>query len=369
MSIFKNIFTANNSLFPCPALFIDLPAGEPRGYHIYIQNGLLPKVGELVRHELSAQKAFILSDDTVFSLYGDTVRTSLEQAGFEVFDFVIPHGESSKSAENLVVFLNKLAHERITRSDCIIALGGGVVGDLAGFAAAVYLRGIAFVQIPTTLLAMVDSSVGGKTAIDLDEGKNLAGAFWQPSLVICDPDVLSTLPAQTFADGCAEVIKYGMISDRPLFDKLHNPILPQISDIIKMSLADKQKLVEEDETDKGVRQLLNLGHTVGHAIEACSNYEISHGSAVAIGMVVITRAAETKQMCPIGTLDALLTLLKAYDLPTECPFTAEQLYEIATADKKRDGDHINLVIPFGIADSRLVKLSTSEVLDFIKAGL
>ena len=370
MSIFKRLSKSdNNNLLPRPALFVDLPAGEPRGYHIYIQNGLLHHVGELVRHELSSQKAYILSDDTVFSLYGDTVRTSLEKAGFEVFDFVIPHGESSKSAENLITFLNKLAHERITRSDCIIALGGGVVGDLAGFAAAVYLRGIAFVQIPTTLLAMVDSSVGGKTAIDLDEGKNLAGAFWQPSLVICDPDVLSTLPADVFADGCAEVIKYGMISDRSLFDKLHAPIMPQINDIIKMSVADKQKLVEADETDKGVRQLLNLGHTVGHAIEACSDYKISHGSAVAMGMVIITRAAQKKQMCPEGTLDALLQLLKIYNLPTECPYTAEQLFEIATTDKKRDGEFINLVVPFDIADSRLVRMPTADVLDFIRTGL
>ena len=160
-----------------------------------------------------------------------------------------------------------------------------------------------------------------------------------------------------------------MISDRQLFDKLHEPIMPQIKDIIKMSVADKQKLVEADETDKGVRQLLNLGHTVGHAIEACSNYDIPHGSAVAIGMVIITRAAEKKQLCPVGTLDSLTKLLKAYNLPMECPFSAEELFEIATTDKKRDGDFINLVVPFGISDSRLVKISTTELLDFIRTGL
>ena len=190
---------------PCtalaPAITVSLPSATARSYDIYINNGILPKTGELVRSVLPSKKAYILSDDTVFGLYGETVRNSLAASGFEVYEFVIPHGEASKSAENLVLFLNKMAHDRITRSDCVVALGGGVVGDLAGFAAAIYLRGIPFVQVPTTLLAMVDSSVGGKTAVDLDEGKNLAGAFWQPTLVICDPDVLTTLPADTFADG------------------------------------------------------------------------------------------------------------------------------------------------------------------------
>ncbi|MBQ9161859.1 MAG: 3-dehydroquinate synthase [Clostridia bacterium] len=358
---------------PCtalaPAITVSLPSATARSYDIYINNGILPKTGELVRSVLPSKKAYILSDDTVFGLYGETVRNSLAASGFEVYEFVIPHGEASKSAENLVLFLNKMAHDRITRSDCVVALGGGVVGDLAGFAAAIYLRGIPFVQVPTTLLAMVDSSVGGKTAVDLDEGKNLAGAFWQPTLVICDPDVLTTLPADTFADGCAEVIKYSMISDRALFDKLHSPIAPQLNDIIRMCITDKQALVEADETDKGVRQLLNLGHTVGHAIEACSDYEISHGSAVAMGMVIITRAAEKKNICPVGTLDAVVNLLEAYKLPTKCNFSADALFAVATADKKRDGDHINLVVPYGIADSRLLRVPATEVLEFIKLGL
>ncbi|MBE6693311.1 MAG: 3-dehydroquinate synthase [Ruminococcaceae bacterium] len=358
---------------PCaalaPAITVSLPSSSARSYNIYIKNGLLPKVGELVRSVLPSKKAYVLSDDTVFGLYGETVRNSLAESGFEVYECVVPHGEASKTAENLILFLNRLAHDRITRSDCVIALGGGVIGDLAGFAAAVYLRGIPFVQIPTTLLAMVDSSVGGKTAVDLDEGKNLAGAFWQPSLVICDPDVLATLPADTFSDGCAEVIKYSMISDRALFDKLHSPISSQVNDVIRMCIADKQALVEADETDKGVRQLLNLGHTVGHAIEACSDYTISHGSAVAIGMVIITRAAEKKNICPKGTLTALINLLEAYRLPTKCDFSADALFAVATADKKRDGDHINLVVPYGISDSRLLKVPATEVLEFIKLGL
>ena len=361
--------TIDNTALPSPTVSISIPAGAEKKYEIYIKHGILGLSGELIRKHLKSKKAYILSDDTVFSLYGETVRESLTKAGFECDSFVIPHGEASKSADNLIKFLNILANARMTRSDCIVALGGGVGGDLAGFTAAVYLRGIPFVQIPTTLLAMVDSSVGGKTAIDLDAGKNLAGAFWQPSLVICDPTVLSTLPDDIFADGCAEIIKYGMINDRELFDKLHDPIRPQISEIIRMSVTDKQKLVEEDETDKGQRQLLNLGHTVGHAIEACSDFGISHGSAVAMGMVIVTRAAEAMSICPAGTLDALKELIDAYSLPSDCPYSAEVLFAIATADKKRDGDHINLVVPYGIADSRLLKVKVESLLEYLKLGL
>lgn len=352
-----------------PAVNVSIPAHPGKDYGIYIKKGLLSLSGELIRLRLNSRNAYILSDDTVFALYGDVVVSSLSNAGFEVFKYVIPHGETSKSAENLIALLNKMAHDRMTRSDCVVALGGGVVGDLAGFAAAIYQRGIPFVQIPTTLLAMVDSSVGGKTAIDLEEGKNLAGVFHQPELVICDPNVLSTLPSNIFSDGCAEVIKYSMICDSKLFLKLHEPLMPQIDDIIKMCIEDKRKLVEEDETDKGSRQLLNLGHTVGHAIEACSDYEISHGSAVAIGMAVITRAAEKNGICPVGTLDALLKLIERYDLPVSCPFSAEELFTVATADKKRDGKYISVVLPYGISDSRLIKIPIEKLLDYFKAGL
>ena len=348
---------------------VNLPSEDAKKYNIYVERGLFAHAGEMIRSVLKSKKAYVLSDDTVFSIYGARLVESLQKSGFDVYQYVIPHGEASKSAQNLIGFLNCMARERITRSDCVIALGGGVVGDLAGFAAAVYLRGIPFVQIPTTLLAMVDSSVGGKTAIDLDEGKNLAGAFWQPSMVICDPDMLSTLPADIFADGCAEVIKYGMISDKQLFDRLHGPIDHQISDVIRMCINDKRTLVEADEKDNGVRRLLNLGHTVGHAIEACSDYAVSHGSAVSIGMVIITRAAEKRGICPRGTLKALLELLAAYSLPVECEFSAGELTAVATADKKREGDLIDLVVPFDVADSRLMKIPVNEIEDFIQMGL
>jgi 3-dehydroquinate synthase len=222
--------------------------------------------------------------------------------------------------------------------------------------------------MPTTLLAMVDSSVGGKTAIDLEAGKNLAGAFHQPSLVICDADCLHTLPAEIFADGMAEVIKYAFISDRSLFELLQTDA-PDMEEVIRLCVEDKRALVEADETDKGARQLLNLGHTVGHAIEACSEFAISHGSAVAMGMVIITRAAVKAGVCEADTLTALMALLETYGLPTECPFTAEQLFAMALSDKKRAGGAITLVVPYSVADSRLVTVPVDALESYIRMGL
>jgi 3-dehydroquinate synthase len=314
-------------------------------------------------------RVLLLTDDTVEMLYADGVTASLLDAGFTVVRHVIPHGESSKSAVSLIALLEKMATEHLTRSDLLVALGGGVVGDLGGFASAVYQRGIPFVQIPTTLLAMVDASVGGKTAIDLEAGKNLAGAFHQPSLVICDADFLHTLPAYIFADGMAEVIKYAFISDRALFDALRGDATANMEEIIHLCAEDKRALVEADETDKGERQLLNLGHTVGHAIEACSEFVISHGSAVAMGMVIITRAAVKTGVCEAETLTALMALLEKYGLPTECPFTTEQLYAAALSDKKRAGGTITLVVPYGVADSRLVTVPVDALESYIRAGL
>jgi 3-dehydroquinate synthase len=222
--------------------------------------------------------------------------------------------------------------------------------------------------MPTTLLAMVDSSVGGKTAIDLAAGKNLCGAFHQPSLVICDTECLNTLPPEILADGMAEVIKYAFISDRSLFDLLQQDT-PHMEEVIRLCVEDKRALVEADETDKGARQLLNLGHTVGHAIEVCSDFTISHGSAVAMGMVIITRAAVKTGICEAETLNALIALLEKYALPTECPFTTEQLYAVALSDKKRTGNSITLVVPYGVADSRLVTVPADALEEYIRAGL
>ena len=299
----------------------------------------------------------------------DRVKSSLCDAGFETVEFIIPHGEASKSTQRLVRLVEFMAENRLTRTDALVALGGGVVGDLGGFAAAVYLRGIPFIQMPTTLLAAVDSSVGGKTAVDLVAGKNLMGAFYQPSLVLCDYSTLDTLPAEIFADGCAEVIKYGVINDREFFNTLKEGIRENIENVIASCVQNKANIVENDEFDLGKRQLLNLGHTVGHAIEVCSDLEISHGSAVAIGMVIVMRGACKMGLCSYSELDELVALLRAENLPTDCTYSAEELFSVATADKKRAGDKISLVLPYAIGDSRLYKIDVDRLCDFIAKGL
>ncbi|MBQ8435696.1 MAG: 3-dehydroquinate synthase, partial [Oscillospiraceae bacterium] len=262
-------------------------------YNIYIERGLLNNCGRLIADVVNTRKAAVITDDIVDGLYYKKLEKALKDEGFSVVKFVFPNGEASKSTETLNDIYNFLCENSITRSDCIIALGGGVVGDISGYAAATFLRGLKYVQIPTTLLAQIDSSVGGKTAIDLPCGKNLVGAFKQPSCVICDPDVLSTLSEKIMSDGMAEAIKYGMIRDRELFELIasHNTenVSSVIDKIIYKCISIKRDVVENDEFDTGERMILNFGHTLGHAVERYYNYETyTHGSAVAIGMYMMT---------------------------------------------------------------------------------
>lgn len=350
------------------SITVSIPARKALEYDVLIRRGLRHHAGELVSRVHAPCRVLLLTDDTVAALYAEDVTASLSAAGFTVVTHAIPHGEASKSAACLIELLERMANEHMTRTDLLVALGGGVVGDLGGLAAAVYQRGIPCIQMPTTLLAMVDSSVGGKTAIDLAAGKNLCGAFHQPSLVICDTECLNTLPPEILADGMAEVIKYAFISDRSLFDLLQQDH-PHMEEVIRLCVEDKRALVEADETDKGARQLLNLGHTVGHAVEACSDFTISHGHGVAMGMVIITRAAVKAGLCGADTLTALLALLERYGLSHECPFTTEQLYEVALSDKKRAGGSLTLVVPYGVADSRLVTVPVDALEGYIRAGL
>lgn len=340
-----------------------------KSYNILIEKGLLNDVGNHVKELLGEVRICIVTDDTVNALYSASVESSLTAQGISFIKFVIPHGEASKNANNLISLLEFLASNRITRSDALIALGGGVVGDLTGFAAGVYLRGIKFIQIPTTLLAMVDSSVGGKTAIDLEAGKNLAGVFHQPSLVLCDPNTLNTLPDEIFSDGCAEVIKYGIINDKEFFEILKLGIKSNIEAIIERCVQNKAHIVELDEYDLGTRQLLNLGHTIGHAIELCSSMSISHGRAVAIGTVIATKIAIYSELCPDSDLDKIIALLKSVQLPTECPYSASELVAVATTDKKRSGDSINLVLPYGIGNCKLHKVKVCDLEALIEKGL
>ena len=340
-----------------------------KSYEVIIDTDILAKSGAYIKKAVTdLGTAVIVSDDNVEALYGETVKISLEEQGFKVYQFTFPHGEESKNISTLNELWQFLAEKEITKSDIIVALGGGVTGDLSGLAAATYLRGIRFVQIPTSLLAMVDASVGGKTAIDLPQGKNLVGAFWQPSLVLCDCAALKTLPAQYLLDGWAEVIKYGFIADAELLDMLAEASEPS-EEIIARCVENKRRLVEADEYDKGSRQLLNLGHTLGHAIEKCSNYQISHGQAVAIGMILIAKAAVKRGWCEKEVLAKMLAMTAKYQLPQSTIYQAEELKEAALRDKKRLGASINLVIPVKIGESRLKKIAVTELLAIIKDGL
>ena len=341
-----------------------------RPYEVTIGRGLLDTVGRQAAGQWKGRSAAVVSDSTVAPLYLNRVKDSLERAGFRVHSFVFPAGEDQKNGGTYLKLLEFLAARRLTRADGLIALGGGVVGDLAGFAAATFLRGIGFLQLPTTLLAAVVSSVGGKTAIDLTNGKNLAGAFYQPQAVLCDLDTLDTLPAEVFADGCAEVIKYGMIGDPALLARLETvDFRADPEELVARCVAQKRDLVEQDEFDTGARQLLNLGHTLGHGVEACSGYTVSHGRAVAIGMTLVTRAAVAFGRCPAEVLPRLRRLLERYGLPDATAYSAQALYEKTLSDKKRSGDTISLVVPIAWGASQLVRIPVSELPAWIERGL
>lgn len=339
-------------------------------YTVLIEQGSLSHIGIHASRLKAPCKAAIISDSNVWPLYGKTVEVSLQHAGFDTVHYSFPAGEASKNGNTYLEILNFMAENKLTRTDLVIALGGGVVGDITGFAAATFLRGISYIQVPTTLLAMVDSSVGGKTAIDLPAGKNLVGAFYQPSLVLCDPDALNTLPKEIFRDGCAEVIKYGVLYDPELFDHLlvHGFDFDRIF-VIGRCIEWKRNVVVNDEFDLGERQKLNLGHTIGHSVEACSNFRISHGQAVAIGMAIITKAGCALGICDSTTLTQVHSALAAFSLPAETSLTAQQLYTAALSDKKRAGGMVNLIIPEAVGRCVIQPTPVSELLSLIEAGL
>ena len=339
-------------------------------YNIKIGSGLLKTIGTETCALGKACKVCIVSDDTVFPLYGAVVRESLEKAGFEVYSYIFPAGEESKNGTNFLNLVNTLAQYQLTRSDLIVALGGGVVGDLAGFAAATFLRGIRFIQLPTTLLAMVDSSVGGKTAIDLPAGKNLCGVFCQPSLVLCDTDTLNSLPEDIFRDGCAEVIKYGVLYDPSLFAHLQEKGLSfDRETVIRRCVELKRDVVMEDEFDTGARMKLNLGHTIGHGVEARSNFGLSHGKSVAIGMAIVSRAAVKLGLLDPYSCAALLGVLNQFGLPVSTAYPVEEVYNYTLSDKKRSGGSVKLIIPRSIGCCDIVPTPVSELKSFLEAGL
>ncbi len=346
---------------------ITIPVNTGKPYNVYIGSGIINTAGSEMKTLGLSGKILIISDDNVAPLWLNAVKSSLDASGFEVYDFVIPHGEESKSADNLISILNFAAENKFSRSDTFLALGGGVVGDLCGFAAAVYMRGIDFVQIPTSLLAAVDSSVGGKTAIDLDSGKNLAGAFHQPRLVICDTDCFTTLPEEEFANGMGEVIKYGMFCDSELLDMLGNDF--DIKATVARCVSIKAKVVEADEFEKGERAFLNFGHTIAHAIELLSRYTVPHGSAVAVGMAAITKACVKKGICEAEALNILLSLLDKYNLPNRFDYSVEDIYNATLKDKKNANGKITLVLPTAKGKSILQKCDYTELKEFITLGM
>ena len=347
---------------------VSISASHP--YEVRIGSGLLSDLGAQLRGLFAAPRSvMVVSDDTVSALYGPAADRSLRDAGFCPERFIFPHGERSKTLSTYAALQQALLTAGFTRSDLIVALGGGVAGDLAGFAAATYQRGIPYVQVPTTLLSAVDSSVGGKTAVNLPGGKNQVGAFHQPTLVLCDPSLLETLPPAEYQNGCAEIIKCALLQSQSLFRAItENPVSRQWESVIAACVEIKGDFIQSDEFDTGRRQLLNLGHTVGHAIEAVSGYTVPHGPAVSIGMATAARAACRRGLCAPETLSALENLLAAYGLPTATDYTAQALAAAALADKKRRGDTLPLVLPEAIGRCRLEPVPVSELPDWFRDG-
>jgi len=338
-------------------------------YDILIDTGFFDEAGSIIRKTAGGKTALIVTDDIVSGLYEKRLTDSLKKNDYRVVSYVFPNGESSKNTDTFLSLISFLAHEKLSRSDIVIALGGGVTGDIAGFAASCYLRGCGFIQIPTTLLAAVDSSVGGKTAVNIAAGKNLLGSFYQPNLVLCDVSLLSTLTEDVFRDGCAEVIKYGIIADHILFESLHMPIKTQLENIIAKCVTIKRDIVMEDEFDTAKRKLLNFGHTVGHAIELLSEYTISHGHAVAAGMAIESRIAVRMGLCKEDCLQNIQQMLQLYDLPLNTQFNAEELTNACLIDKKRDGDKLTMIFPLETGKCVLKEIPVKELGTLMQQGL
>ena len=330
-------------------------------YDVKIGSGEINNIAQYIKQVKNCNKIAIVTDDVVGKLYGEKVKNLL--CDYDVCYHEFLHGEENKNMQTVAELLEFLAINKLTRSDLVVALGGGIVGDVAGFVSASFLRGIDFVQIPTTLLSMVDSSVGGKTGVNLSAGKNLAGAFHQPCLVVCDPDFLSTLPKQEFKNGLGEVIKYGCISDKKLFALLENDdINKNLTQVIYTCIKIKASFVEQDEFDHGERQKLNFGHTLGHAIEKVTDFKIPHGQAVGIGMKMICDWAEKQDLTNKGMSGKIDSLLKKFDMANCVDCDEKTLWQVVTNDKKLKGKNINLVLIKDIADCYLYKVEIEKLI-------
>ncbi|WP_186428637.1 3-dehydroquinate synthase [Clostridium sp. BSD9I1] len=342
-----------------------------QSYPIYIERGVLGRLGEEIKKIYTNKKIAVVTDENVDKFYGEKVKASLEKADFQVFKIVVKPGEKSKSIEELVNLYNNILDAEITRGDLIIALGGGVIGDLTGFAASTLLRGIPYIQIPTSLLAQIDSSIGGKVAVDLPRGKNLVGNFYHPQAVFIDPDVLDTLDKRFFYDGMAEVIKYGCIKNKELFYKLmeydEKGILESIEDIIYTCCCIKKEVVEKDEKDNSERMILNFGHTIGHAIEKYYNFEkYTHGEAVALGMYIITKKSEEMNLTKKGAAELIGKVLSKHNLQYEIYLEdKESILKAISLDKKSKGEFIDIILLKDIGESFIHKIKKEEISSFI----
>ena len=345
---------------------IRVEAGAP--YDVLIERGIFARVPELIGDICKTRRVAVITDDTVDGLYGGALSEMLNGNGYSVDKFVFPHGEESKTLSTYAKLLNFLGEAALTRADTVIALGGGVVGDLAGFAAATYLRGIKFIQVPTTLLASVDSSVGGKTGVDLPAGKNLAGAFHQPSMVICDPDLLKTLDRKIFADGMSEALKCSILADPELFSMISRGD-GDIVDIIGRCVKIKAEIVGEDEFDRGRRALLNLGHTVGHAVEKLSGFSVTHGQAVGYGLAAISRASAAAGMCTEDCAGMICEAVSRLGHPLRVPYGTDEIFGVIRHDKKRAGDKTTVIVVRGIGQCEGVPMGDDELYAFIKRGI
>ena len=335
---------------------------ENGSYDVCIGEGLIERAGELARFPRMA----IVTEENVAPLYLEKLRASLEAAGVEVFEKVLPAGEQTKCMQYLMEIYEFLLESKLRRSDAVAALGGGVIGDLAGFAAATSMRGIGFVQIPTSLLAQVDSSVGGKVAIDFGGAKNMVGSFYQPDIVLADTGALATLPERQFRAGMAEVVKYAAIADESLINTIESG---DVAQMVTRCVQIKADVVEQDPLDKGVRALLNFGHTAGHSVESLSDFSLLHGEAVAVGMSIMTRVGEYMGETETGTAERLDAIMKAQGLDTRCSYSAEDIVAQMGMDKKAEADGVRAVLISRIGDAHTRHMTSEEMLGYVRRAL
>ena len=338
-----------------------------KSYDVLLGSGLIGRLPTLIAPLCQGRKIGIITDDTVERLYANKVAQDLSTAGYQVSTYAFPHGEGAKHIGTLSDILEFFAERHFTRKDIFLSVGGGVVGDITGLAAALYMRGIQFVQVPTTLLSMVDASVGGKTAVDLKAGKNLIGAFWQPSMVVADTLVIAQLPQDIFAEGMAEVIKSDLIANAGIVRRvLDGSLREHLHEAIESCIRMKQGIVEQDEYEtKGLRKVLNMGHTVAHAIEKMSGYKVSHGIAVGTGLVWEAKIAECLGLCNASLVEEIRQAVEVYNLYVDVPYTMEDMVEAMRSDKKNVDQNINFVFPITYGKWKERNLEQKELLEVI----